>query len=65
MLGAYAALAWVVDGYLIKEPGMKYEDCKKSVSFVIPFVPVNKRYLETVVTVFTPAVLLSVLIILG
>lgn len=59
---AYVVLALIEELFLSRNYGMIFSDYKSQVPFLIPFLKTNRRYLDVLVSVLIPPILLFVLI---
>ncbi len=63
MLGAYVVIAGVEEMHLEKRYGDEWTEYRKSVGFIIPFIPLKSSLIEGVIVILLPYVILEVILL--
>jgi protein-S-isoprenylcysteine O-methyltransferase Ste14 len=64
-LGAYILLAWVEEMHLLGVFGEAYSEYRNKTAFLIPFAVTRRRWLEIVISIVSPVLLLAGLVLLN
>jgi protein-S-isoprenylcysteine O-methyltransferase Ste14 len=64
MLVAYVVIAWIEEKHLEKQFGEEWSEYRKSVGFLLPFIPLKSYILEALVAIILPLAILEGLLYL-